>query len=299
MWFGPFHQAADHSACSISPEHHWSHQSCCRHSMNAHTCELTEALPHVDNMGPTSVTQRQGLRGITKHSVVYVPVTNQFCSESNTENQVACLKLSSTKTDPTLASLATTKQINMCSSIPTCILQLFWSCKHVRCVVYSGSGLGSRCPIFNTLPQAVIVNLAHLSFPLDIASSSLHSPVRTYPRLESSPSYSELSPLKEQDPSVLDEIEILITPSQQINHGKACSWCQQIQRWAVTHSFRREHYSKASPSFRKRLRPLSLALHQLLRSSGLIICSTLCPGLTPDSQGLTYITIPFTRRALK
>ena len=120
-----------------------------------------------------------------------------------------CLELSSTKTNPTLASLATTKQINTCSSILTYVLQLLWSRKHVRRGVYSRSRSGSRCPIFNLLPQAVTVNPTHLSFPLDIASSPLRSPV-------SSPSFSELSTLEEQHLSVLDENEKLFTQSQQV-----------------------------------------------------------------------------------
>ena len=55
--------------------------------MNERTRESIEASPPVDNTksgtGSTSVTREQDLRGLAKHRVVYDPVTNQFCSESN------------------------------------------------------------------------------------------------------------------------------------------------------------------------------------------------------------------------
>ena len=96
-------------------------------------------------------------------------------------------------------------------------IRLLWSHRHVRRGVYSGSGPCLRCPIFKVVPQAAMIDSAHDSFPLDIANSPLRSPVRKRPRLESSPSFSELSPLEEQHLSALDEIEKRFTQSQHVH----------------------------------------------------------------------------------
>jgi hypothetical protein len=129
-------------------------------------------------------------------------------SRSKAKLEVFCLRLW-----PSLVTKSTID--NTRNSIPA---RLQTSCGLITSATEfdCGSESGFRCPIFKVVPQATIIDSANCLFPLDIANSPLRcSPVRKRPRLESSPSFSELSPLEEQHLSVLDDIEKRFTQCQQ------------------------------------------------------------------------------------
>lgn len=151
-----------------------------------------------------------------------------------------------------------------------------------------------------------MIDLAnHLLSQLDIANSPLRSPVRKRPRLESSPSFSELSPLEEQHLSVLDEIEKRFTQFQQVHSPSSRKGVSATPATANVSSGSIPFNSGIILSYFLASWNASFYVSWICSSCfvapGSMICSLLasCPGLTSNSQDLTYTTNLSSGRALQ
>ena len=153
--------------------------------------------------------------------------------------------------------------------------------------------------------QPLSIWLTRFIFQIDIGNSPLRSPVRKRPRLGSSPSFSELSPLEEQHLNALDEIEKRLTQCQQVHSPSS--------RKGVPAAPATANVSSGSIPFRVNILlshslaswnahfNISWTYSSCFVAPGSMICSLhpSCPGLTSDSQDLIYTTNLFPGRALQ
>lgn len=137
-----------------------------------------------------------------------------------------------------------------------------------------------------------MIDPAYHYFSSDIANSPLCSPACKRPRLESSPSFSELSPLEEQHLTVLDEIEKRFTQSQHVHSPSSRRGVLRVPSTTnVSDSIllTGNYYPELFLDSQEAYFYLPWVCASRFVASGLIMCSRFCPGLTSDSQYLMHI----------